>query len=823
MPQKGARMKKIVATTILLLTNFVLSGQTFDTEFYPHDEWAAAAAIETDDHIFYSPAWGAADPFRDLSRYRFGAVRYRERGLDNRYRKVFLGNADLSDNISSYPDYTLISLIRKTGLSRSYTPAMVAGSTPAGIGYSDFYSLKAVTTDELYVSARAADRYTRAGIDIRQNHAWKNGWSNSLTAAGQYGNDGHIKGVYSDEIGAALSLTKEWRRGANLTLFAAGNISERGLRTAATRETFELTGDNLYNPTWGWQEGGVRNSRRRNVRQLFTAVSFETPIGNVRKLTAGGAFRRSHNGHTRLAWYGTSYSPMPDYYRKMPSYCPDWSAKKVIADAWRSEDPTVTQVDWLSLYYNNTLSGDGQATYIVEEQVELSSDAHFNISIDRKFTNDLDATYGIRMRRDRSRFFKLADDMLGAEYVPNTDQYVSGDEDAYYTGPRNENDLRNPGRKIHEGDRFGYDYALTRWTPSVFGIVRWNRPGYGVTASASLTHSTIQRNGYYEKELFPGSASFGKSGAAKFTTYSLGVSAYWNVSVKHRLSLSALASTEGPYADDVFISPEQNNLMVASPVPAGIYGAELSWAFAGKNVDLRVTGFVNASTNQTQVRQYYDDLSYTFCNMVVRDIDKLNYGIEAGAEIRFVRWLSLTVGGSVGEYRYNSEPTAAVFADADNSVVSEGIVCYMSGLKTGPPQTVAAATLTYSDRQWRVSLSGEYMGDRHVGINPLYHSSRITGINSAPEIMARFTSQERLPDAFTLGASVSKGFALKHGYLRLAASVRNILSSQIIYSGYEQMRILHLGTGINRTSNPFPSKYIYSYPLTWNVTISYRI
>jgi hypothetical protein len=53
--------------------------------------------------------------------------------------------------------------------------------------------------------------------------------------------------------------------------------------------------------------------------------------------------------------------------------------------------------------------------------------------------------------------------------------------------------------------------------------------------------------------------------------------------------------------------------------------------------------------------------------------------------------------------------------------------------------------------------------------------------------------------------------------------VRNILGSPIIYSGYEQMRILRQGSGINRTLAPFPSKYLWSYPTTWNLTISYRL
>jgi hypothetical protein len=104
--------------------------------------------------------------------------------------------------------------------------------------------------------------------------------------------------------------------------------------------------------------------------------------------------------------------------------------------------------------------------------------------------------------------------------------------------------------------------------------------------------------------------------------------------------------------------------------------------------------------------------------------------------------------------------------------------------------------------------------------NPLYHSLRVVGVNAAPEIMAQFTGQERLPDAFSLGVSLSKGFVLRRGYLRVAGSVNNLLSTAVIHSGYEQMRIGRTGGGMNV---PFPSKYLWSWPLTWNITLSYRL
>jgi hypothetical protein len=838
--QKDQRMKNPVTTAVLFVLFMGYGeawGQAFDTEFSPADEpqwtqpWQATereeepAEITSSDAVFYSPAWNAPDPFGQLARYRFGAVRYRQRGLEHSYQRVMVGDFDLSDNLSGSPDYTLTSLFWRTTPRREYVPALVAGSSwTGGVGTAEVYSPDISTaSDGLFVAGRGGNRGSRGGVDVRTKiHGGTTHLSFDFT--GRWGDDAIIKGVRSNNIGGMLALTREFRRGAKFTLLGAYNNATQGLRSAVTHEATGLTADRFYNPTWGYDPstGRIRNSRERhNTRHLLVAV-WQTPLDADRTLTATVGYRGGRSGYSALAWFNT-HSPLPDYYRKMPSYFPDWSAQTLISEAWEEQNPAVTQLDWEELYYVNTLT-DSPATYLLEERVEQARDLSGIVRIDRRLGEGFNLSYGVELRGESVRRFKEARDMLGGEWVYNIDQYVSDFDGEYRVGAGYDNDLRNAGRKVYQGDRFGYDYALERLGGRAFGVVRLDRTQWGITAGAHLRHSRLGRRGFYEKELFPGDESFGTSSQIPFTTYSLNAAAYFNPSVRHRLSVAVLASSEAPTADNIFVSPEQNNHQIPSPEPFGVYGAELAWSFAGKDVDVRLAGFAHSRAGETEVRSYYDDLSAVFSNMVVRGIDRLGYGVEAGVEARFTRWLSLRAGGSVGSYRYNSEPTATVLADIDNTVVSEGIVCYMSGLKTGAPEAVGAVELTYSDRHYlRVSLTGEWMGSRWVAINPLYHSSRVTGISSSPEVMRHFTEQERLPDAFTLGVSLSKGWVLGRGYLRVAGSVRNILNTPIIYSGYEQMRILRQGSGINRTLAPFPTKYLWSYPLTWNFTISYRL
>ncbi len=815
----GAFWKKLYSRRLLFLSSFFIFhssfclAQTYDTEFYPEE-----FDFEVDESVFVTPAWGAKDVFGDFARYRFNTVRYRERGLDDRHYRVSLGGVELTDNISGYPDWSLITLARRGGLASERVPAMVGGA----MGRGENYAL-VPAEGGFYVSLRSGDRYSQGGADVRFSSVGEGGWRTLLAATGEMGRDGHIDGLGSQGGGGLFSVGKEWRGGTRLTLFGAANVSERGVRTAVTEEATALTANDLYNPVWGMQNGRVRNSRLNRVRQIFGALELVVPFSERVTLSVTAGYRHSRNGRTRLAWYDT-HSPLPDYYRSMPSFFPDWSAAETIADAWRANDLTVTQLDWDSFYYNNTLSADGRATYIVEEQVEQARDIHFSAAINTLITNDLRLEFGVRARLDESRFFKVADDLLGAEWVANIDQYVTDTDGEYHTGAPNENDLRNPGRQVRRGERFGYDYSFVRMKPSVFGVIDWQTGNYGVVASASITYSRLWREGFYEKELFPGALSFGRSAEVDFTTASVSLSAFYNPSARHAFSIAAMAATQAPFAADMFLSPEQNNLTVSELRPSGLYGAELAWAFTGEAVRLKVAGFVNSSTGETDVRRYYDDLSSTFSDMVVAGISRLGFGVELGAEVRLARPLTLRLGGSIGDFRYNSEPEITLYDDATGDVTASQITGYISGLKTGLPQIAGAVELEYYDRRrWRASVSGEFLGGRHVEINPLYHSSRIVGINPAPEIMNEFFRQSQMPDAVAISLSLSKGWVVGRGYLRVAGGVRNLLSNSILYSGYEQMRIRRVGTGINRTLVPFPAKFLHAWPMTWNISVSYRL
>ena len=142
----------------------------------------------------------------------------------------------------------------------------------------------------------------------------------------------------------------------------------------------------------------------------------------------------------------------------------------------------------------------------------------------------------------------------------------------------------------------------------------------------------------------------------------------------------------------------------------------------------------------------------------------------------------------------------------------------------GSPQRIASAELSYRGAKlWMASLSVNYAADHYTTVSPLNRMGRVYDYAASPEDLRALTEQERFPEAFTIDLFVSKSFRLGSRYLSVSAAVNNLANrKEIVYSGYEQMRLRKSGTGLNQSITAFGSKYLYAYPRTYYLTVNFR-
>ena len=83
-----------------------------------------------------------------------------------------------------------------------------------------------------------------------------------------------------------------------------------------------MTGNYLYNPNWGYQNGEKRNAKVVTAFAPTAIISHIWKINDNITLTTGVGAHYARYGNTALNWYNAP-DPRPDYYRYLPSYFED--------------------------------------------------------------------------------------------------------------------------------------------------------------------------------------------------------------------------------------------------------------------------------------------------------------------------------------------------------------------------------------------------------------------------------------------------------------------------------------------------------------------
>ena len=805
-------LKSRCCLLFLLLPSLQAAAQSPDDEYYPYAEREERREVlTTDSAIFYRAVQGVSDLYGDHTDFNLPQVAHKRRGLDYRAARTSLSGVDLP--------YRYLSLLRLLGAGeeRYAGLAPVPGEWgPAG-GVRLFRFPEGEPLQPYLASVRFTDRNYLFGVKVAAAKTLGDGWSLSAAADARTGRDMHVEGVFTNALTAGLRLAKRFGEGHELSLLCIVPPSTRGTRLSSSEEAFSLTGDRLYNPAWGFQDGRVRNSRVRRETIPLAVVTYEVPLSPATSLTAAFGAEAGVSKYSMLDWYDAR-TPMPDNYRYLPSYAGDRETEL----AWRSNDTRYTQVDWDELIRRNRMAA-GHAVYALEDRAErlcnLSANALLTTDVDGRLT----LRYGVALRRENTRSYRQMRDLLGAEYITDIDRFLV-DDDTYSN--LLQNDLRHPDRTIRAGDRFGYDYTLTARTALIHAQADYRADRFRADLSAELGSGAVSRRGHYEKELFPGAQSYGRSRAMRFTPYAFRALAGWAFTPRCYLEAAVQADARIPAAEDLFYQPLYNNRTVDNPVPERTYAAELGWRLTGPVLDLQTTVFAVLTLDGTETRRYYDDTASVYCDMAVTGIGRLSYGIEAAADIRLsYRW-RLSLAASAGRYKYARDPVVTVLSDVDNSAVDLRAVSRRGGCETGgAPQLTATAELAwFGSRGWGCRASAGYAGRRYVEPMPLRRTDRIAGQGGITrEAFEAFTRQERLADAFTLDASLFKSFYFDRSRLTAALMLRNLLGdADTPYGGYESLRVRRIRPGDDTLYTPHATRCTYAWPRSFYLTISYR-
>ncbi|MFO8128510.1 MAG: TonB-dependent receptor [Bacteroidales bacterium] len=777
------------------------------------------------------------DIFISTAGYTFGPARYRMRGYDSENTAVLI-NGVLVNDVESGRAYWaawggLNDALRNQEINPGISPSSM---TYGGIGGITNIETRASSYPRgvKFSYAMSNRTYTNRMMFLAATGEMENGWSVVASGSRRWAQEGYVEGTFYDAWSYFLSVEKKISGAHSLGLIGYASPNKRGMSGLAVQEAYDLTGTNFYNPYWGFQNGDKRNSRIANYHQPMFMLSHYWNMSERAKLTTSVYNNFGRGGSTALNWVETG-DPRPDYYRNLPGYQYDegnYDAYRYLRSQWMNNED-FRQINWDNMYFANSkflytvdnVNGEEgndvtglRSKYIVEQRRHDKNQFGLVSTYTLNRNEHADLSAGLNLTLYKGYHFNVVDDLLGGDFWLDIDKYA--DQEPFVITSEAQSDLRNPNRIVKEGDRYAHDYTSNVHTYSGYVQEEYTYSKVDFYWGFSLSQTTFWRTGHMQNGRFP-EHSYGDSEKQKFTNYGIKGGVTYKVNGKNFISGNGAYLTRAPFFRDSYISPRTRDFVVDPLRSEKILSGDLSFIHRSDYLRSRISIYYASFRDETWARSFYHEDLNTFVNYLMTGVDKVNTGIELGAEANITTSLSLLGVFGTGRYLYDSRPDVTIARDNDEMIIVDDENAYLKNYyQGGMPQTVASLGLKYnSSRYWFAQVKVNYFDDIYLSLNPARRTEGAVAGLSADDIRTRqVLNQEKLPEAFTLDAFGGKSWKIKDNYyLGFTLSINNILDkTDFRTGGYEQYRF------DPDNISKFPPKYFYYYGRTYYVNVYFR-
>lgn len=774
---------------------------------------------------------GASDnPFYQAASYRFSTARFRIRGYQTSYSSTSINGINFNDAMRGRFNYSMTGGLNQAFRNKSVGMGLEATSFAFGeIGGSTNIATYA---KDYAPGTRVSLAYTNGNYKWRGMITYStglqpNGWAFTASAVGRYAGEGIVPGSFYKSAGLFLALQKVFNDKHSLAFTAFGNPTERASNLAVVQEAYDLAGSNLYNPNWGWQNGKKRNSR---VVQAFDPTAIInwiwTPDRNT-TLNTGFAFQKSFYASSAINWFDAP-DPSPVYYRYLPSYISNESAKELYTWLWQN-DESIRQLDWDKLYRTNYLNNymadqtgtEAGSTYIVENRHSNQARWTLSSNLNKRLSDMLTLQGGVSANYTRASYYKTVKDLLGGRYWSDVDQFA--DRDFPDNPDMAQNDLNNPNRRVYKGDRFGYDYDINSWNASIWKQMVFNTAHWDLFYSLKASYTRFQRDGHMRNGRSPEN-SYGKGKKHEFVNAAFKAGAIYKLDGRNMFNAHIYYGTQAPLPNNAYISPRTKDDVIVDLKSEAIWSGDISYVWNYRRFKGTITGFYTDQRNGTERTGFYDDQYQTFMNYTMTGVHKVYKGIEVGMSYKLTPSLTLSGAANFARYQYKNRPTGTrSYENGSQQDITTTVYLKNFYVDQTPQEAYTVALNWAAPRNWYFEISGTYTDKAYIQLAPNRHEvipSLYVLASSEEELIKmaeNVATQEKLNSAFVLDASIGHNFTIKRRYtINVNLNLNNILNNtKIMTGGYQQGRQpFNSKTGefdyATFASGKFPNKYYYA-------------
>ncbi|MCW5907258.1 MAG: TonB-dependent receptor [Chitinophagales bacterium] len=668
----------------------------------------------------------------------------------------------------------------------------------------------------------------------------KKGWAVSVSASRRWASEAYVPGTFYDGYSYFLSVEKLIGNNHSLALTAFGASVRNGRSAASVQEMYDIAGTNYYNPNWGYLNGRKRNAVVGNTHQPMFIFTHEWDINGKSNLLTSAGFTFGKSGRTALDW-NNAPDPRPDYYRYLPSFIED-STLQAVAEKNLRDNEYIRQIRWDRLYEANAMSWETidsvngipgntvtgkRARYIIENRVQDIKRFNLASTYNNTVNDHVAVTAGINYQMQLSRNYKTVEDLLGADFYVDVNQFAERDfrdSFSFY-----QNDVNHPNRILKTGDKFGYDYVMNIHKAMAWGQGNFKFNHIDFFVAAELSFTSFWRDGKTRVGLFPDN-SYGKSAVQNFFNYAFKGGLTYKIDGRNYLFANGAYVSRAPYFEAAFISPRTRNQVVNNLKSETIYSAELGYIFRSPRVKLKANLFFSQFNDGTRTMSYYHDDFRTLVNYTLTNIDTRHLGAEIGAEAKVYKGFSASAVASFGRYTYISRPDATITQDNNQTTVNNETVYAKNFNVAGTPQLALSLGINYRDPKfWFFNIYFNYYDWMWLDFNP---SRRTEGavdlVDPESPQFASIINQQRLKGQFTMDIFAGYSWLLnnqfkdlkKRHFLIFNVGISNVTNNRnFVTGGFEQLRFDYFDKDVNK----FAPKYYYGFGATYFISVAYRM
>lgn len=793
------------------------------------------------------------DVFLNAAAFDFSPTFFRPRGFDSDNGKLLINGIEMNKLFNGRPQWSDWGGLNDVQRNQVFSMGLEASEVSFGglAGTTNIIMRASEYAPGGKISYAISNRgYSGRIMGSYSSGLLPNGWAYTFALSRRFAEESFRDGTIYDANSFFAAVEKEINSRHSLNFSGIFSPNRRGKSSANTQEVYDLKGIK-YNSYWGYQEGEIRNSRIRNIREPILMLNHYWQISENISLNNNIAYQFGSEGNSRLDYGGSRLltgpegheifigggsNPDPAYYQKLPSYFLRFEDDKNYQAAYLAQQDFVEngQLDWNALYSANHImaASGGNSIYILYEDRNEDQQFIANSILRAELTSRIILNGKISFRKLKSENFARILDLLGGNAFLDVDSFSEGDEA--------QNNLLNPNSLAEEGDKIKYHFDLNANVVKAFAQAQFKYKRFDSFIGTEISQTSYNRFGYFKNGKFPEN-SLGKSEILNFTDFGAKAGTTFKLSGRHLFNINAAWLTKPPTLRNSFSNTRQNNDVVANLKSEKIISSDISYIFRSRLIKARLTGYFTQLSDATEISFYYADgisglgrnSTTAFVQEVLTDIQKRHFGGEIGMEALVTPDIKLKAVAAVGEFIYSNNPNLYLTSDDFDEALDFG-ASYLENYKiAGGPQKAYQFGVEYRDPDyWFFTASLNYFSDAFLDVAPLTRTKNfLTDADGLPllnydeEIAKKLLAQEEFDDYFLVNIVGGKSWRIKEKYIGFFASINNVLDVLHKTGGYEQSRNANYRTlkeDQEREQPIFGPKYWYGTGTTYYAHVYVR-